>query len=280
MIENKQRFISQIFTSKSPARIMQEVDEIALNYAEIKALATGDPRIIEHCSLTAEVRKLKMLKSSHLSQRYDMEDRVIKKYPAEIARLNEEIAGYTADAAIVAANTPADKDDFTMTVMGEVCHEKKRAGTAILEACKTMTSPAPVPLGTYRGFEMELYFWPGSQEFVISLKGRIQHKVFLGQDIHGNITRLDNKLDAMVDNLTRTKDELATAKAQMETARAQAAAPFSREQELADKTERLAQLTIELKLDEKDHEILNEAPDEGEAAAPERKPRNRDDRER
>jgi N12 class adenine-specific DNA methylase len=277
MIENKQRFISQVITSKSPARVMQEIDEIVFNYAEIKALATGDPRIMEHCNLSAEVSKLKMLKSHHLSQRYELEDRIIKKYPAEIATLNEVIAGYTADAATVAANTPADKDDFTMTVRGEVCHEKKRAGTALLEACKTMTSPDPVPLGTYRGFEMELSYYTGTQEFALSLKGSLHHRVFLGQDIHGNITRIDNKLDGMADNLTRTEGELKTVMTQMETAREQSTLPFSREQELTEKSERLAKLTTELKLTEKDREILNEAPDEGEVAATERKTRKRED---
>jgi len=281
MIENKQRFISQIFTSKSPARVMQEIDEVALSYAEIKALATGDGRIIEHCTLTAEVGKLKMLKSSHLSQRYELEDKIIKHYPAEIARLEERIAGYAADIAIVAANPAPDKDTFTMTLGGEVFRDKKRAGSVILEACKAMTSPDPIPLGQYRGFEMALSYDPLSKEFSIALKGRLSHKATLGQDILGNITRIDNTLDSLEKHMCSHKEQLAEIKAQMETAKEQAKVPFPREQELTEKSERLSQLTIALKLEQKDHEILDGGtPEEGEINTPERKARSKDDEAR
>ncbi len=255
---------------------MQDIDECSLNYAEIKALATGDPRIIEHCTLTAEVGKLKMLKSSHLSQRYDLEDRVIYHYPSKIDRIERQIAGYTADMATAAANTPADKDAFTMTVGGEVCHDKKRAGTAILEACKAMTSSESAPIGTYRGFEMLLSYDPFSKEFSVTVKGTVNHKVALGQDILGNITRINHKIDDMGNGLIHRKEELTAVQAQMETAKEQAAAPFPREKELTEKSERLAQLTLALKLKEQDREILDDTPDEAEVGTPERKAKNRD----
>jgi len=264
MIENKQKFISQVFTSKSPARVMQEIDDSALSYAEIKALATGNPLIIERCNLEAEVNKLNMLKGSHLSQRYDLEDKVIKHYPAEITRLEERVAGYKADIERLTGNTPADKDAFPPMRIGETVYtDKKDAGNAIIEACKAMTSPDPVPIGVYRGFEMELSFDSFSKEYRVTLKGQLSHKVSLGSDIHGNITRIDNVLEGIEPNQKGCEEQLAAVRTQLETAKIEAEAPFSREQELQEKTARLAELTIALKLDEKDREILDGAPDEG-----------------
>jgi len=279
IIENKQRGISQVFTSKSPARIMQEIDEVALNYAEIKALATGNPLIIERCSLESEVNKLKTLKSSHLSQRYELEDRILKGYPAEIKRLTERIAGYTADIETLMRN-PADKDRFpSMKVGGNIFAEKADAGKAILDACKAMANPDAVPLGEYRGFAMDLSFDAFGKEYRITLKGQLSHTVSLGSDIHGNITRLDNALEGMESKLTACKEQLESVNTQLGTARTEAEVPFSREQELADKSARLAELTIALKLSEQDHEVLDAAPDEGDAAErTERKSKERDSR--
>lgn len=278
IIENKQRGISQVFTSKSPARIMQEIDEVALSYGEIKALATGNPLIIERCNLEAEVNKLKTLKSAHLSQKYELEDNILKRYPAEIRHLGERIAGYTADAAVAAAHPKGKEETFSGMTMGEEhITDKKRAGSALLEACKAMTSPDAVPLGSYRGFSMDISFNAFAKEYVIQLKGQLSHSVALGTDIIGNITRLDNALDGMEGKLAGCKEQLAAAENRLETAKTEVEIPFSREQELADKTARLAELTVALKLNEQDHEILDEAPDEGDAASEPHKKKDRSD---
>ena len=264
MIENKQRYIGQVFTSKTPARVMQEIDEVSLNYAEIKALATGNPDIIEHCQIMADVSKLKTLKASHLSQRYELEDKVLKHYPAEIKRIEERIARYTADIAHLAEQPPIVKDAFqSMTIGGNLYADKKAAGTAISEACKAMNSPDPVHLGEYRGFPMELSFDIFGKEYRIALRSQLSHQVSLGADTFGNITRLDNALDGMTAKLESCKEQLTNTMAQMETARAEMQTPFPREAELAEKIERLAELTVSLKLEEQDHEILDNEPDAG-----------------
>ena len=271
MVENKQRFISQVFTSKSPARVMQEIDDAVLSYNEIKALATGNPMIIEHANLETEVNKLKMLNASHLSQRYELEDKILKYYPQEISRLNERIAGYTADIARREKNTPAQKEDFPpMKIHGTVYAEKAEAGKALIEACKQLTNSDPVAIGSYCGFEMQLFYEAFSKEYRVALKGQLTHTVSLGTDIHGNITRLDNALNGLENRLQEHRDRLENTKNQMEAAKADAAKPFSREQELQEKSKRLAELTKLLKMDEKDRELLDSAPDEGDEQ-PERK---------
>ncbi len=278
IVENKQRGISQVFTSKSPVRVTQEIDEVALSYGEIKALATGNPLIIERCNLEAEVNKLKTLKSAHLSQKYELEDKILKAYPAEIRLYTERIAGYTADAAVTAAHPKGKDDSFAgMTVGEEHITDKKRAGSALLEACKAMTSSDAVPLGEYRGFALDLAFNSFGKEYVVLLKGQLSHSVSLGTDLHGNITRLDNALDGMAAKLEGCKEQLTAAEKRLETAKAEVDVPFAREQELTDKTARLAELTIALKLDKQDHEILDEAPDEGDAAEQPQKKRDRGD---
>ena len=270
MIESKQKFISQVFTSKSPARVMQEIDDTALSYAEIKALATGNPLIIERCNLEAEVNKLKVLKSSHLSQRYELEDKIIKYYPAEIARLEERIKGYAADAStikngalIIDNDGVRSADDFCMTLGEKDYFDKKEAGKALIEACKAMTSPDTVLIGEYRGFSMELSFDSFSKEYHVTLKNALSHTVSLGSDIHGNITRMDNALESMAAKQAVCEEQLASVKAQMEKAKEEIQTPFPREQELQEKTARLAEITVALKLDEKDREILDSAPDAG-----------------
>ena len=264
MVENKQRFISQVFTSKSPARVMQEIDDAVLSYNEIKALATGNPLIIEHANLETEVNKLKMLNASHLSQKYELEDKILKFYPQEISRLNERIAGYTADIARRDENTPAKKEDFPpMKIHDTVYTEKAEAGKALIEACKQLTNSDPVSIGSYCGFEMQLFYEAFSKEYRVSLKGALTHTVSLGTDIHGNITRLDNALHGMETWLQGHRDNLENIKSQMEAAKAEADKPFPRADELQEKSKRLAELTKLLKMDEKDRELLDSAPDEG-----------------
>ena len=271
MVENKQRFISQVFTSKSPARVMQEIDDAVLSYNEIKALATGNPMIIEHANLETEVNKLKMLNASHLSQRYELEDKILKYYPQEISRLNERISGYTADIARREGNTPAKKEDFPpMQIHGTVYTEKAEAGKALIEACKQLTNSDPVSIGSYRGFEIQLFYEAFSKEYRVALKGALTHTASLGTDIHGNITRLDNALNGLETRLQDHRDRLENTTAQMDAAKADAAKPFPREQELQEKSKRLAELTKLLKMDEKDRELLDSAPDEGDEQ-PERK---------
>ena len=277
MIENKQRSISQVFTSKSPARVMAEVDDAVLSYAEIKALATGNPMIIERCNLDAEVSKLNLIKSNFLSERYMLEDDVLKRYPAEIKMLEGRIAGYETDMARVASQPPVPEDRIAPMRIGDVVYtDKKAAGNAIIERCKAKSKSEAEPFGEYRGFEMELSFEPFYNEFRAVIKGALSHKVTLGDDVFGNITRLDNALEAFEDKRKGCEEHLSVVKAQMETAEIEMAKPFDREQELQEKTERLAELTIALKLDEKDKEVVDDVPDEGEVAVSERKSRDRE----
>jgi hypothetical protein len=279
LIENKAKFIGQIMTGKSPVRTAEDVDEQALSYAEIKALATGNPMIIEKCDLEMQVGKLKLLKASHLSQRYDLEDKLLKKFPTEIKRLTERIAGYETDIAIVAAHPKAPEGEFVgMVVDGQAHTERKAAGTAILEACQAMTTPDPVPLGEYRGFPMMLSFNSFEKSYEVTLQGQISHKTPLGQDIGGNITRLDNLIgdfSAKQDNARATLESVRT---QMENAKTAAEKPFPQETELAEKTARLADVNIALNLDKREIEVIADTPGEGEAEPPERKSRERDER--
>jgi hypothetical protein len=240
------------------------VDETALNYAEIKALATGNPLIIEKCQLESDVNTLKILHASHLSQKYSLEDKVLKEYPQEIKRLTEKIDGYKVDKEAVKRYTPDDKDTFPpMKIGGILYNEKAEAGKAIIEACKAMTSPDPVPLGEYKGFQMELSFDTYSKEYRITLTGALSHEVTLGSDIHGNITRLNNKLESLSETLEKNEAKLADTQAQLESAKGEIDRPFPREQEYSDKSARLKELNILLNLNEKDHEILDAEPDEG-----------------
>ena len=262
MVENKQRFISQVFTSKAPARVMQEIDDVVLSYNEIKALATGNPQIIERANLETEVNKLKMLRASFLSQRYELEDKVLKYYPQQIQQYEERIAGTTADIARRDKNTSAEGFP-SMNVKGIAYTEKAQAGKALLDACSQMESVGPVPLGSYRGFGMELAYEAFSREYQVSLKGALSHRVSLGTDVFGNITRLDNALNGLEQRLESSREALERTKEQMETAKAESGKPFPREQELREKSQRLAELTKLLKLDEKDRELLDSAPEEG-----------------
>ena len=265
VIENKQKIISQIMTSKNPVRAVEDVDATALSYAEIKALAAGNPFIKEKMDLDIQVSKLQLLKQSFLSQRYEMEDKVTKYFPSEIRQEEQRIVDYEADIAQVKAHMPPDRETFpTMQVNGKIYHEKKEAGQAIITACKTMTSPEPVPLGVYRGLLMELYYNTLSKEFVIALKGKRTYSVSLGTDIYGNITRLDKEIERFSDNLLRCRERLETLKTQFEIAKVEAVKAFPQEQKLAEKTERLGELNALLDVGKSDKVMLDEEPEEGE----------------
>ena len=258
LVENKQKFIGQIMTSKSPVRSAEDVDEQALSYAEIKALATGNPYIKEKMDLDVAVSKLKLLKQNHLSQRYSLEDRIIKFYPQQIKQCEERIAGYNADIQRAKENTFLNADNFSPMVVEDVTYdEKKGAGSAILVACKAMTSPEPKTIGSYRGFNMELSFNSFEKEYVLTLVGSLRHSVSLGADIYGNITRLDNLISSMPDKLKACEERLTDTKVQLENAKAEVERPFPQEEELSQKMERLAELNALLDMDHRDNEIVD-----------------------
>lgn len=264
LVENKQKFIAQIMTSKAPVRVADDVDETALSYSEIKALATGNPLIIEKCNLDMEVARLNMLKASHLNQVYALEELVYRKYPEEITRLTERIAGYEQDVALAAAHPKAQEGFCGMEVDGRHYTEKEDAGKAIIDVCTRMTGSDAVLLGQYRGFSMVLAYDGRSNEYRITLKGTLSHTVTLGADVFGNITRLDNALENLPKVLETEQAKLAETNAQLENARTELAAPFAREEELAEKTKRLKELNILLNMDEKDKTLMDDGPDEGE----------------
>ena len=271
LVENKQKFIGQIMTSKSPARSAEDVDEQALSYAEIKALAAGDPSIKEKMDLDVAVTKLQLLKASYLSQRYALEDRILGEFPRTIAQKEQRIAGFEADIATAAAH-PIDKDHFPpMTVQGNMYEEKAAAGEALIKACKAMTSPEPIRVGSYRGFDLELSFDSFSKVYVLTLVGQLRHTVELGTDPIGNITRTENVIDGFGKNRDACREQLATVRSQLETARIEVQKPFAQENELTQKLARLAELNAHPNLDEKESVLLDGEPEEGEdKAAPEK----------
>lgn len=261
LVESKQRFIGQIMTSKSPMRSAEDVDETALSYAEIKALCSGNPKIKEKMDLDVAVQKLKLLKSSYLNQKYSLEDRVLKEFPAKIKALEQRIEGYTADAAHLEANTHPNEDGFSpMVIEGTTYTEKKAAGSAILAACQNMTSPDAIPLGEYRGFTMELYFETFSKEYRITLQHDLTHTVSLGDSVVGNIQRIDNVLSDFANQRHRCEEQLENTRVQLETAKIEAAKPFPQEEELRAKSARLDELNIELNMDRAESEILDGEP--------------------
>ena len=270
LVENKQKFIAQIMTSKAPVRVAEDVDETALSYSEIKALATGNPLIIEKCNLDMEVAKLNMLKASYLNQRYSLEELVLREYPADIARITERIAGYEKDVALAAAHPKGQEGFCGMVIEGKQYAEKEDAGKAIIDVCSKMTGSDAVLLGEYRGFSMVLAYDGISNEYRITLKGTLSHTVTLGADVFGNIARLDNALENLAGSLQAEQSSLEETKGQLENARAELGAPFAREEELAEKTARLNELNVLLKVDEKDKTLIDSVPDEGEEV-PERK---------
>ena len=268
ILENKQRFISQIMTSKSPVRSAEDIDETALSYAEVKALATGNPFIKEKMDLDIQVSKLKLLKANHLSQRYALEDKLLKHFPQQIRLTEERIAGYEKDIALYkkqSASTGDDKDVskfLGMTIKGALYEEKAKAGEAILEACKQMKSPDPQELGSYMGFPMVLSFDSFSKQYQVTMKGLVSHTVTLGTDTHGNITRINNVLEALPDRLEQYRDQLKTIHQQMETAEEQVDVPFEKEQELQEKSKRLTELNVLLNMDKNQSEIMDAEPEQ------------------
>ncbi len=259
LVENKQKFISQIMTSKSPVRSAEDVDESALSYAEIKALATGNPLIKEKMDLDVQVAKLNMLKSSYLSEKYRLEDNVLKNYPSRIKSLSDRIKGYEKDIDHLKENTiisENDKRKFTpMKINEKVYMDKEEAGKVLLETCKTLKSSQPKIIGSYRGFKMELSFDSFSKEFRLSLKNSLSHFVNLGSDIFGNITRIDNILDGMEDRLKGTKEELVNVETQLKNSKAEISKPYKHEQELKEKQIRLAELDSLLNMETKGGEL-------------------------
>ena len=252
VIENKQKFISQIMTSKSPVRSCEDVDEAALTYAEVKALATGNPYIKEKMDLDIQVSRLKLMKANHTSQIYRLEDNIAKNYPKQIEVLQERIRGFQTDMETVRKNLPADKDNFSMKVGNRIFTDKKEAGIAILAMCQEMDSlQQTVEIGEYAGMRMKVTFDSFNRKFVMSLKGELSHNFELGSDAFGNITRLHNVLDGMAGELSEAETKLNNVTHQLETAKMEVQKPFPAEEELKEKMERLAELDALLNMDEK-----------------------------
>ena len=252
ILENKQKFIGQLMSGKNPSRSCEDVDEAALSYAEVKALASGDPRIIEMTDLDSQVTKLKLLKANHEGQRYQLEDQLIQFFPKAINRTQEQITGLEQDLAVVQAHPLPDKEHFSITVAGQTYTERKAAGQAIIDACTKMTDVAErVPLGEYRGFPMTLWADTATQKFQVTMKHSLSHTIELGSDPVGNIARLENALAAIADHLEQSRGKLENLNAQMEEAKLEVKRPFPQEQELAEKTSRLNVLRIALNMDGK-----------------------------
>ena len=264
LVERKQKFIAQIMTSKSPVRSAEDVDDQALSYAEIKALASGNPLIKEKMDLDIEVTKLKLLKSSHLSQRYSMEDAISKTFPKSIAETQERLAGYGADIAAVKAHTAPNEDGFSpMTLAGKVYTEKKAAGAELLVMCQNMLTPEAMQIGSYRGLTLELSFDSFSQEYRLTIIGQLRHVVTLGTDVFGNIQRMDNLLESLPLKEQACREKLSDLHNQLETAKVEVLKPFPREEELQAKLARLEELNALLNMDKREPEVVaeTEAPD-------------------
>ncbi len=265
LVEGKQKFASQIMTSKSPVRSAEDIDETALSYAEIKMLATGNPYIKEKMDLDIQVQKLKLLKSNFLSEKYALEDKIIKYYPQRITSLENRINGLKADVKTAKQHPKPTDDRFIgMEVKGVFYSEKAEAGKAIIEACKQMNSPDPIPLGKYRGFETELLFNTTERSYEVRIKGATSKNITLGDDAHGNIIRIDNGIEKFAESLTFAESELENTKAQFETAKKEVQKPFIQEDELRTKLARLDELNILLNMDKTENEIVGGEPDEGE----------------
>ena len=271
LVESKQKFISQIMTSKSPVRSAEDVDEVALSFAEVKMLATGDARFKEKMDLDIQVSKLRVLKQSYLSEHYDLEDRVLKYYPQTIKEYEERIAGYENDAALAEQHKPQGEDKFCpMTLTGVTYTEKADAGEMLLAICKDYPMSAPTEIGSYRGFRMEIYYDTVNAHYCMNLCGKAKHKVDLGADALGNLTRIENELSKLPARLEAAKTKKAETIVQLETAKEEIKKPFAFEDELKEKTERLNALNIELNLNEKDTSVMDTEPEQTEEQ-PERK---------
>ena len=277
LVEGKQKFASQIMTSKSPVRSAEDIDDTALSYAEIKMLATGNPYIKEKMDLDIQVQKLRLYKSHYLSEKYELEDKIIKFYPQEISLLTARVDGLKADLEIAKAHPKEVDGKFAgMVIDGYNYTEKAEAGQVIIEACKAKTTSEPTPLGEYRGFKMELEFDTFERAYAVKLKGHFTHSITLGTDIYGNITRIDNAVDNIEARLHKAEEQLENTKAQFETAKVEAEKPFAQEDELKQKMARLTELNALLDMDKGDTPVVGGEPDEGDLPPT----RNRNDRER
>lgn len=277
LVEGKQKFASQIMTSKSPVRSAEDIDDTALSYAEIKMLATGNPYIKEKMDLDIQVQKLRLYKSHYLSEKYELEDKIIKFYPQEISLLTARVDGLKADLEIAKAHPKEVDGKFAgMVIDGYSYTEKAEAGQVIIEACKAKTTSEPTPLGEYRGFKMELEFDTFERAYAVKLKGHFTHSITLGTDIYGNITRIDNAVDNIEARLHKAEEQLENTKAQFETAKVEVEKPFAQEDELKQKMARLTELNALLDMDKGDTPVVGGEPDEGDLPPT----RNRNDRER
>ena len=266
LVEGKQKFASQIMTSKSPVRSCEDVDATALSYAEIKMLAADNPHIKEKMDLDIQVQKLRLLKSNYLSEKYELEDKIIKYYPTTIARIKETIAGLEKDRSLAKEHPKPLDDTFVgIEVKGVSYSEKAEGGQKIIDACKEMTSPDPVPLGKYRGFDLELSFDTFEKAYQVKIKGSLSRSVSLGTDAVGNITRIDNAIEKIPERLEAKSRELSTLEQQFATAKAEVEKPFDKEEELTEKTNRLNVLNGLLNVDKRENELVDGAPDEGDS---------------
>ena len=276
LVESKQKFISQIMTSKSPVRSAEDVDEVALSFAEVKMLATGDERFKEKMDLDIQVSKLKVLKQSYLSERYDLEDRILKHFPQTIAEYEQRIVCYEADTALAEQHKPQGDEKFCpMTLRGISYAEKAAAGEMLLAICKEYPMPSPTEIGSYRGFKMEVFYDAVGTHYCLNLCGKAKYKVELGSDPLGNLTRIENELAKLPARLETAKTKRTETIAQLETAKAEVQKPFAFEEELKEKSERLNALNIELNLDKKDPAVLDTEPEQTNEQ-PERKCANRE----
>ena len=266
LVEGKQKFASQIMTSKSPVRSCEDVDATALSYAEIKMLAADNPHIKEKMDLDIQVQKLRLLKSNYLSEKYELEDKIIKYYPTTIARTKETIAGLEKDISLAKEHPKPLDDTFVgIEVKGVSYSEKAEGGQKIIDACKEMTSPDPIPLGKYRGFDLELSFDTFEKAYQVKIKGSLSRSISLGTDAIGNITRIDNAIEKIPERLEAKKQELTTLEQQFATAKAEVDKPFDKEEELTEKTNRLGVLNGLLNVDKRENELVDGAPDEGDS---------------
>lgn len=261
LVENKQRFISQIMTSKTPVRFAEDIDETALSYAEIKALAAGNPDIIEKTELDTQVAKLKLLKQNYLSEKYELEDKVIKYYPNEIKRLENRIEDMKEDIEVFNNNNTPDNSFEKMNIKGTNFTERKEAGEKIIEICKSMTNPEPLEIGEYKGFKIILSFDTMDRKFYASMKNNLSYKTELGSDPSGNITRIDNVLNGIETRLSGVENNLEDTKKNYESAKKEIEKPFPQEEELKTKSKRLDELNIKLNLNNKDKEIIDDGND-------------------
>ena len=253
LIENKQKFISQIMTSKAPVRSCEDVDEAALSYAEVKALATGNPAVKEKMALDVDVAKLKLLKANHMNNQYRLEDDIARNFPQQIAKLMEIIDSYKADIAHFSEHKITDPEQFSMEISGKVFTEKKEAGAALLAVCKEIKSvDAAMDIGSYQGFNMRIQFDSWSKEFILSVKHESVAKVRLGADALGNITRINNLLESYPEKLAEAEQRLETVQEQMTNAKEEVGKPFPKEEELNQKLERLSELNALLNMDERE----------------------------